>query len=77
MMPFLQRKQTTASHFASAFAPKTAFGIELRNFLTLMMAWPFVAQLLLRHQMHDDVNLPVYHLHANQGEDPFAGSGFR
>lgn len=77
MMPFLQRKQKTASHFASAFAPKTAFGIELRNFLTLMMAWPFVAQLLLRHQMHDDVNLPVYHLHANQGEDPFAGSGFR
>ncbi|PKA39905.1 hypothetical protein CWR43_29960 [Rhizobium sullae] len=60
MMPFLQNRQRAASRFASSFVPKTGLGIALRNVLSSMMAFPFLAELLLGRQLHDDFELPHY-----------------
>ena len=60
MMPFLQGKQRAASRFASSFVPKTRLGIALRNVLSSMMAFPFLADLLLGRQIHDHFELPHY-----------------
>ncbi len=40
LMPFLKKKQRTAEKFASAFAPKTSFGIAFRNVITRLMRVP-------------------------------------
>ena len=34
MMPFLKRKQESAAKFASAFIPKSARGVAVRNLIS-------------------------------------------
>jgi 2-polyprenyl-6-methoxyphenol hydroxylase-like FAD-dependent oxidoreductase len=59
---FLEGKQATAAKFASTFAPKTAVGIALRNWMSQLTRVPFLAEWLLRRQLHDDITLPDYGL---------------
>ncbi|MGA7324432.1 MAG: FAD-binding domain, partial [Rhodomicrobium sp.] len=45
--PFIERKQQAAARFATSFAPKTRFGIAVRNAVTRLMALPLVARLTM------------------------------
>ncbi len=60
MMPFLKRKQASAVKFASSFAPKSAFGITVRNLVTRLLRIPFVAELFIGRDLRDDIKLPDY-----------------
>ncbi len=60
MMPFLKRKQESAAKFASSFAPKTAFGLTFRNFVTRLLRLPFVADFLFGRDLRDDIKMPDY-----------------
>lgn len=58
--PFLADKQKAAAAFASSFAPKTALGVALRNFVTNMMGVPMIADLALGRSLKDAFALPAY-----------------
>jgi hypothetical protein len=60
MRPLIERKQQAARRFATAFAPKTALGIKLRNLVTRAMGVPLVADLALGKSVRDDFMLPTY-----------------
>jgi 2-polyprenyl-6-methoxyphenol hydroxylase-like FAD-dependent oxidoreductase len=60
MMPFLKRKQKTAARFASAFAPKTALGISLRNLVLGVLRFPFLADFLVGRVLRDEFKLPDF-----------------
>jgi 2-polyprenyl-6-methoxyphenol hydroxylase-like FAD-dependent oxidoreductase len=60
LMPWLKRKQQSAARFASAFAPRTAVGITLRNGVTRLLGFPCVADYLFGRQMRDEVDLSDY-----------------
>ncbi|HEX3601555.1 MAG TPA: FAD-binding domain [Lacipirellulaceae bacterium] len=60
MMPFLERKQASAAKFASAFAPKTAFGLWFRDLVTRLFRIPFVADYFVGRDLHDDIEIPDY-----------------
>jgi 2-polyprenyl-6-methoxyphenol hydroxylase-like FAD-dependent oxidoreductase len=60
MMPFLKRKQKSAARFASSFAPKSAFGITVRNLVTRLLRIPFLADSLFASDLRDDIELPDY-----------------
>lgn len=60
LMPFLERKQASAATFASSFAPKTSFGITLRNVATKLMRVPSIADLFIGRALRDDIKLPDY-----------------
>ncbi|WP_412773431.1 FAD-binding domain [Nitrobacter sp.] len=53
-------KQRSAERFASSFAPKTRWGIFVRNQVTRLMALPFVAKLAMRGLLTDPLTLPRY-----------------
>jgi 2-polyprenyl-6-methoxyphenol hydroxylase-like FAD-dependent oxidoreductase len=57
---FIDGKQRSAKRFASQFAPRTAFGIWLRNFATRAMALPGVTELLIGRALRDRIQLPDY-----------------
>jgi 2-polyprenyl-6-methoxyphenol hydroxylase-like FAD-dependent oxidoreductase len=60
MLPFLRRKQEAAARFASAFAPRTAMGITVRNLVTRLMRIPFVADQMIGRDLRDDLTVPGY-----------------
>jgi 2-polyprenyl-6-methoxyphenol hydroxylase-like FAD-dependent oxidoreductase len=60
MMPFLKRKQKLAARFGSSFAPKTRFGIALRNLFTRLLGLPFVVDLLFGRALREEIKLPDY-----------------
>lgn len=60
LRPFLLAKQKSARAFASSFAPKTAFGIWLRQVATMLMVIPPLADLLIGGSVKDDFDLPDY-----------------
>ncbi|MEO8337230.1 MAG: FAD-binding domain [bacterium] len=60
LMPFLSKKQHAAVGFASSFAPKTSYGIVFRNLITHLMRVPFVADLVIRRALRDEITLPQY-----------------
>jgi 2-polyprenyl-6-methoxyphenol hydroxylase-like FAD-dependent oxidoreductase len=60
IMPFLKRKQESAAKFASSFAPKSAFGITLRNFITRLLWIPVLADFFIGRAARDDIKLPDY-----------------
>ncbi len=60
LAPFLKRKQESAARFASSFAPKSAFGITVRNFVTRLLRLPFVADYFIGRDLRDDIKLPDY-----------------
>lgn len=60
LRPFLEGKQKAALAMASTFAPKTEFGIWLRNMATHLMVIPPLADLFVGPSVKDDFDLPDY-----------------
>ena len=60
LRPFMTAKQNAAVRFAGSFAPKTRFGLFLRNQITRATALPYVAELTLGRLVRDDLDLPDY-----------------
>ena len=60
LRPFIEEKQKSARAFASSIAPKTEFGIWLRNMATHLMVIPPLADLLIGDTVKDDFDLPDY-----------------
>ena len=60
LQPFLRRKQDAAKGFASSFAPKTQFGIFLRNQITKLLGARYLAKLALGRSLIDRIQLPSY-----------------
>jgi 2-polyprenyl-6-methoxyphenol hydroxylase-like FAD-dependent oxidoreductase len=56
----IARKQKAAVAFAASFAPRTRFGIALRNLVTRAFGLPFVTDLVLGASLRDDIDLPDY-----------------
>jgi 2-polyprenyl-6-methoxyphenol hydroxylase-like FAD-dependent oxidoreductase len=60
--PFVDGKQRAAERFGGWFAPRTRFGIRLRNAVTsLMMGIPKVGNLLVARSIGDRYELPAQH----------------
>jgi 2-polyprenyl-6-methoxyphenol hydroxylase-like FAD-dependent oxidoreductase len=57
LMPFLRRKQESASKLATSFVPKTALGISFRNVVTRLRGIPLVSDFFIGRDLRDDVNL--------------------
>jgi len=60
LRPYLAIKQQAAMHFASAFVPRTAFGIWLRNVVIKAFAIPSLARLTFGRDLADQLTLPRY-----------------
>jgi 2-polyprenyl-6-methoxyphenol hydroxylase-like FAD-dependent oxidoreductase len=58
---FMNRKQRGAERFASAFAPKTQFGLWFRNLVIKAAAMPGIARLTFGRDIIDSLRLPNYH----------------
>jgi 2-polyprenyl-6-methoxyphenol hydroxylase-like FAD-dependent oxidoreductase len=57
---FIEGKQKAAAGFASSFAPRTHFGIFVRNHVTKAFRLPLVADLVLGRSLLDRLELPDY-----------------
>jgi 2-polyprenyl-6-methoxyphenol hydroxylase-like FAD-dependent oxidoreductase len=60
LQPLLAKKQRAARGFAGSFAPKTEFGIFLRNHITRLMIHPFIVKLFMGTLLTDSLPLPSY-----------------
>ena len=58
--PFMLTKQNAAEKFASSFAPKTRWGLFLRNQITKAFGIPFIPKLLMGSSLLDRIDLPDY-----------------
>ena len=58
--PFVLRKQKAALRFAAAFAPKSKFGLFLRNQIFRLMDIPWIAHLAVGRDLADRIALPHY-----------------
>ncbi len=56
--PFLERKQKSARAFASSFAPKTSFGLWVRDQVLRLSAIPVMGDYLMRRFLADRFVLP-------------------
>jgi 2-polyprenyl-6-methoxyphenol hydroxylase-like FAD-dependent oxidoreductase len=57
--PFVLNKQRAAERFSGSFAPKTKFGIFVRNQVARLMSLPFVADLTMGRLLSDALTLPA------------------
>lgn len=57
---FIESKQKGAERFSAAFAPRTGFGLFLRNQVIRACAIPGVARLVLSRDIADTLKLPDY-----------------
>jgi 2-polyprenyl-6-methoxyphenol hydroxylase-like FAD-dependent oxidoreductase len=57
---FVLRKQKAALRFAGAFAPKSKFGLFLRNRIFNLMAIPWIADFAVGRDLADNIELPNY-----------------
>jgi 2-polyprenyl-6-methoxyphenol hydroxylase-like FAD-dependent oxidoreductase len=60
LRPFMAGKQKAAEQFAGSFAPKTRFGLFLRNQITKAFDWPLVANVVIGNSLLDRLTLPEY-----------------
>lgn len=67
LRPFIAAKQQAAARFASAFAPKTRWGLALRNAVIMACAIPGVARLAFGRDIIDAMQLPDYEFDARAG----------
>lgn len=58
--PYTQRKQKYAEGLVPSFVPKTALGVQARDFATLLMRLPVVPRLLMGRYFRDAMALPEY-----------------
>jgi 2-polyprenyl-6-methoxyphenol hydroxylase-like FAD-dependent oxidoreductase len=56
--PFIEQKQKSARAFASSFAPRTSFGLFVRDQVLHLSSIPFVAEFLMRRFVSDRFILP-------------------
>ncbi|KRA41868.1 FAD-binding domain [Pseudoxanthomonas sp. Root630] len=54
------RKQKHAESLAASFVPRTALGVRLRDYTTLLMRLPVFPRLLMGRYFHDELTLPDY-----------------
>ncbi|MGA8808441.1 MAG: FAD-binding domain [Thermoanaerobaculia bacterium] len=57
---FIARKQKAAVRLAPFFAPRSHFGMFMRNQVMKLMAIPFIADLAVGRDFRDEVELPEY-----------------
>jgi 2-polyprenyl-6-methoxyphenol hydroxylase-like FAD-dependent oxidoreductase len=57
---FVLKKQKAALRFAGAFAPKTEWGLFVRNQVMNLMRIPWVADLVVNRDITDKISLPEY-----------------
>lgn len=60
LRPFIASKQRAARRFASAFAPRTRFGIWFRDRVTRLLGSSAIAERLVLGELRDDLPLPDY-----------------
>jgi len=60
LRPFMVAKQRAAEKFAGSFAPKTRFGLFVRNHIAPLMSLPFVAKWTMGGLLSDQLTLPDY-----------------
>jgi 2-polyprenyl-6-methoxyphenol hydroxylase-like FAD-dependent oxidoreductase len=58
----IETKQASARKFAGAFAPRTAFGLWVRNQATKLMAFRPLTEFFLGRDLRDNFDLPDYRL---------------
>jgi 2-polyprenyl-6-methoxyphenol hydroxylase-like FAD-dependent oxidoreductase len=57
---FIDDKQRAAQTFAASFAPKTRFGLFLRNQISKTLRVPWIADLVVGRSLLDRLTLPTY-----------------
>lgn len=57
---FIEGKQAEAEKFVSFFAPKSSFGIHVRNIALNAFRIRPLAERVMRHALRDDIALPAY-----------------
>ena len=67
LRPFITKKQDAAVNFSASFAPKTHFGIFLRNLITKVFNLPFIPELAMGPSLLDRIDLPQYPVFRNNG----------
>jgi 2-polyprenyl-6-methoxyphenol hydroxylase-like FAD-dependent oxidoreductase len=60
LRPFIAEKQDAAERFARSFAPRTQFGLFIRNQVTKLFSIPRVAGLVMGRGLLDRLELPNY-----------------
>lgn len=60
LRPFILKKQAAAKMFASSFAPKTGFGLFVRNQIIKALRIPVLARLTIGRDISDTIKLPDY-----------------
>lgn len=58
--PYAARKQKYAESLVPSFVPRTALGVSVRDFATLLMRLPVFPRLLMGRYFHDEMELPDY-----------------
>ena len=58
--PYASRKQKYAESLVPSFVPRTAYGVSIRDFATLLMRLPVFPRLLMGRYFHDEMKLPDY-----------------
>jgi 2-polyprenyl-6-methoxyphenol hydroxylase-like FAD-dependent oxidoreductase len=60
LKPLMAKKQRAARSFAGSIAPRTSFGIYLRNQITRVMTQPFIVKLFMGGLLTDPLTLQSY-----------------
>jgi 2-polyprenyl-6-methoxyphenol hydroxylase-like FAD-dependent oxidoreductase len=62
LRPFIEGKQRAAERFATAFVPRTAFGLFFRNQVLKTFRVPAIARIAIGRDIRDQLALPRYDL---------------
>jgi 2-polyprenyl-6-methoxyphenol hydroxylase-like FAD-dependent oxidoreductase len=60
LRPYIDKKQKAAANFAGSFAPKTNFGLVVRNFVMNSFGIPGLAKYTIGRDISDQLKLPEY-----------------
>lgn len=60
LMAVVARKQKLAESLAASFVPRTALGVRVRDYATLLMRLPVFPKILMGRYFHDELALPEY-----------------
>lgn len=60
LMSVVARKQRLAESLAASFVPRTALGVRVRDYATLLMRLPVFPKILMGRYFHDELALPEY-----------------
>lgn len=60
LRPLLARKQKAAMRYASAFAPRSTWGVAVRDLFVTLLRVPVLADFLVGRDLRDDIRLPHF-----------------